>query len=47
MSQEETCEIVQILKEAKATKDWDLVDEALIYLTNYCAEDEEQDEEEE
>jgi hypothetical protein len=47
MSQEETCEIVQILKEAKITKDWDLVDEALIYLTNYCTEEEDEDEEEE
>lgn len=47
MSQEETCEIVQILKEAKTTKDWDLVDEALIYLTNYCTEEEDEDEEEE
>ena len=47
MSQEETCEIVQILKEAKTTKDWDLVDEALIYLTNYCTEEEDDNEEEE
>ena len=45
MSQDETCEIVQILKEAKSTKDWDLVEEALIYITNYCDECEEEDEE--
>lgn len=45
MSQEETCEIVQILKEAKAAKDWDLVEEALIYLTNYCVEEDDVEEE--
>ena len=45
MSQEETCEIVQMLREAKTTKDWDVVDEALIYLKNYCAECEEDEEE--
>ena len=45
MSQEETCEIVQMLREAKTTKDWDVVDEALIYLTNYCDECEEDEEE--
>lgn len=49
MSQEEICEIVQILKDSKSTKDWDLVDEALVYLTNYCVEcdDDEEDDEEE
>lgn len=47
MSQEEICEIVQILREAKTAKDWDLVDEALIYLTNYCDEDESEEEDEE
>ena len=48
MSQEEICEIVQILREAKSTKDWDLVDESLIYLTKYCSDesDEEEDEDE-
>ncbi len=45
MSQEETCEIVQILREAKTSRDWDMVDEALIYLTNYCDEYEEEEEE--
>lgn len=47
MTQEEICEIAQILKEAKSTKDWDMVDEALIYLTNYCDEQEDEDEDEE
>lgn len=45
MSQEEICEIVQILKDSKSEKDWDLVDEALVYLTNYCDECEEEDDE--
>ena len=45
MSQDETCEIVQILKEAKTNADWGLVEEALIYLTNYCDEYEQEDEE--
>ncbi len=45
MSQEETCEIAQILREAKTNKDWDMVDEALIYLTNYCDEYDEEEEE--
>jgi hypothetical protein len=45
MSQEEICEIVQMLKEAKINKDWDLVDEAFIYLTNYCSEYEQEDDE--
>lgn len=45
MSQDETCEIVQMLKEAKTNKDWDLVDEALIYLANYCEEYDDEDEE--
>ena len=38
MSQDEICEIVQLLKDSKSTQDWDLVDEALMYLTNYCSE---------
>lgn len=45
MSQDETCEIVQILKEAKTNADWGLVEEALIYLTNYCDECDDEDEE--
>lgn len=36
MSQEETCEILEILKEAYALKNWDLVDEAMTYLKDYC-----------
>jgi len=46
MNQDEICEIVQILKEAKTNRDWDLVDESIIYLANYCGEYEEDDEEE-
>lgn len=36
MNQQEICEIVDMLADAIKTKDWELVDEALMYIKDYC-----------
>lgn len=36
MNQQEICEIVEMLSDAIKTKEWELVDEALMYIKVYC-----------
>jgi hypothetical protein len=45
MNQNEICEIVDLLKDAVATKDWEIVDEAIMYMKDHCPEYEEDTEE--
>lgn len=36
MNKDEICEIVDILKESMSTKNWELVEEALMYMKDHC-----------
>lgn len=38
MNQEEICELVDLIKESILTKNWLLVEEALMYMKDHCQE---------
>ena len=44
MTQYDVCEILDILRESTSTKDWSLVDEAIMYLKDQCHECDEENE---
>lgn len=45
MNHQEICEIVDLLNDAINSKDWELVDEALMYIKDYCPDYEDSEEE--
>ena len=46
MNQQEICDIVDMLNDAINTKDWELVEETLMYIKDYCPDYEEETEDE-
>ena len=45
MNESDIIEIIDILKRAKSTEDWDDVDEAILYLKEYLDEYQDDDDE--